>query len=280
MYSLPRTRLLVSVFANMSKLFDTHAHYYDSRFAEETEGADAVLSAVFAGDVDRIVNVGTDLVNSRICLEMAGRYEGMYAAVGIHPSDCRDMDKSAVSDLSRFLEDHRDFSAHKIVAIGEIGLDYYWEPYDKAHQLYFFREQMKLAEKYDLPVVIHDREAHGDCFDVVRDFPNVRGVFHSYSGSAEMARELVKRGWYISFSGVVTFKNANRVREVVQSVPLDRMLIETDCPYLAPHPMRGRMNHSGYLHYTAEGIAQTLGLELDRVIEQTAENAERLFAIQ
>ena len=264
----------------MSKLFDTHAHYYDSRFWKEAEGADAILANVFAADVDRIINVGTNIENSRTCLDMASRYAGMYAAVGIHPSDCAELDESAVADFARFLEEHSDFAAHKIVAIGEIGLDYYWEPYDKAKQAFFFKEQMKLAEKYDLPVAIHDREAHGDCFDVVLKYPNVRGVFHSYSGSVEMARELVKRGWYISFSGVVTFKNANRVREVVQSVPLDRILIETDCPYLAPHPMRGKMNHSGYLHYTAEGIAQTLGLELGRVIEQTAENAERLFAIQ
>lgn len=263
----------------MSKLFDTHAHYYDVRFAEETEGTDAILGEVFAGDVDRIVTVGTDLENSRVCLEMARCYEGMYAAVGIHPSDCRDMDKSAVSDFARFLEEHKDFSAHKIVAIGEIGLDYYWEPYDKAHQMFFFEEQMKLAEKYDLPVIIHDREAHGDCFETVLKFPNVRGVFHSYSGSVEMARELVKRGWYISFSGVASFKNADRVREVVKTIPDDRLLIETDCPYLAPHPMRGKINHSGYLHYTAEAIALARGSTPSELATLTHQNADRLFGL-
>lgn len=270
---------MASAFVKMSKLFDTHAHYYDSRFWEEAEGADAILEQVFAADVDRIVNVGTNPENNRICLEMASRYDGMYAAVGIHPSDCAELDGSAVSSFARFLEEHSDFAAHKIVAIGEIGLDYHWEPYDKAKQAFFFEEQMKLAEKWGLPVVIHDREAHGDCFETVLKFPNVRGIFHSYSGSVEMARELVKRGWYISFSGVASFKNADRVREVVASVPADRLLIETDCPYLAPHPMRGRLNHSGYLHYTAEAIAAVRGVSVDELATLTHQNADRLFGL-
>ena len=262
------------------ELFDSHAHYYDARFEAETEqGADGILREAFASGVRHIVNVGTSLENNEACLAFAKRYDGMYAAVGLHPGDCTPYEREAIAQFRAFLEAHRDFTTHKIVAIGEIGLDYYWEPYDKEHQLYFFREQMKLAEEMDLPVIIHDREAHGDCFDIVREFPNVKGVFHSYSGSAEMARELIKRGWYISFSGVVTFKNANRVREVVKSIPLDRLMIETDCPYLAPHPMRGKLNHSGYLHYTAEGIAETLGVDADAVIRQTTENAKRFFAI-
>ena len=263
------------------KLFDSHAHYFDKRFAAEAEqGAEGVLAEVFAGDVSHIINVGTSLENNEICLAQAKQYDGMYAMVGIHPGDCAPYAKERIAEFREFLLAHRDFKAHKIVAIGEIGLDYYWEPYDKEHQLYFFREQMKLAEEMGLPVAIHDREAHGDCFDVVLEFPNVRGVFHSYSGSAEMARELVKRGWYISFSGVVTFKNASRVREVVKSVPLDRILIETDCPYLAPHPMRGKMNHSGYLHYTAEGIADVFGISVEEVAQKTAENAKKLFDME
>lgn len=261
-------------------LFDSHAHYYDERFEREAEqGADGILREVFAGGVSHIVNVGTCLENNVKCLEMARRYDGMYAAVGIHPSDCGPYGREAMTAFREFLLAHRDFKKHKIVAIGEIGLDYYWEPYDKEHQLFFFREQMKLAEETGLPVIIHDREAHGDCFDVALEFPNVRGVFHSYSGSAEMAKELVRRGWYISFSGVVTFKNATRVREVVKTVPLDRLLIETDCPYLAPHPMRGKLNHSGYLHYTAEGIADVFGLPAEEIAARTAENAKRLFRV-
>ncbi len=260
------------------KLFDSHAHYYDERFKNETEqGADAILSELFAADVGYIVNVGTNNENNPKCLDLAARYEGMYAAVGIHPGDCAAYGREAMDQFRTFLAAHSDFKKHKIVAIGEIGLDYYWEPYDKEHQKFFFREQMKLAEQTGLPVVIHDREAHGDCFDIAIEFPNVRGVFHSYSGSAEMAKELLRHGWYISFSGVVTFKNARKIKEVAEIVPLDRMLIETDCPYLAPHPMRGKLNHSGYLHYTAEGIAEILDVPSETVIRATRENAIRFF---
>lgn len=263
------------------KLFDSHAHYYDERFANETEqGADAILSELFAADIGHIVTVGTSNENNPKCLELAARYEGMYAAVGIHPGDCATYGREAMDELRAFLAAHNDFKKHKIVAIGEIGLDYYWEPYDKEHQQFFFREQMKLAEEVGLPVVIHDREAHGDCFDIAMEFPNVRGVFHSYSGSAEMAKEILKRGWYISFSGVVTFKNARKVKEVAEIVPLGRMLIETDCPYLAPHPMRGKLNHSGYLHYTAEAIAEIKGVSAETVIEQTAKTAKQFFGIE
>ncbi len=261
------------------KLFDSHAHYYDARFAEESAGADVLLDEIFAGDVDKIVNVGTSLENAPICLEMAKKYAGMYAAVGIHPSDCAAYGREALGEFSDFLEKHRDFRTEKIVAIGEIGFDYYWEPFDKEKQRFFFEGQMKLAEKYGLPVIVHDRDAHGDCFETVLRFPQVRGVFHSYSGSAEMARELVKRGWYISFSGVATFKNAARVREVVASVPLDRILIETDCPYLAPHPMRGKLNHSGYLHYTAQAIAEVFGKTVDEIADITHKNADTLFGL-
>lgn len=261
------------------KLFDTHAHYYDSRFQEESEGADVLLKEIFSGDVDRIVNVGTNLANNSICLEMAKRYEGLYAAVGIHPSDCADMPESAIGAFAEFLEKHSDFRTHKIVAIGEIGLDYHFEPFDKEKQKFFFREQMQLAERWGLPVIIHDREAHGDCFDMALSFPHVRGVFHCYSGSAEMARELVKRGWYISFAGPVTYKNADRIREVAASVSADRLLIETDCPYLAPHPMRGKLNHSGYLHHTAEVVASVRGMSTEDLSVLTHQNAERLFGL-
>ncbi len=264
-----------------NQLFDSHAHYYDERFDKETEqGAEALLAALLDSELGYVVNVGTNLENNPKCLELAARFEGAYAAVGIHPGDCAPYGREAMGEFRAFLAAHDDFKKHKIVAIGEIGLDYYWEPYDKEHQQFFFREQMKLAEEVGLPVVIHDREAHGDCFDIAMEFPNVRGVFHSYSGSAEMAKELLKRGWYISFSGVVTFKNARRVKEVAEVVPLDRMLIETDCPYLAPHPMRGKLNHSGYLHYTAQALAQIKGVSAETVIAQTAENAKRFFGME
>jgi len=264
----------------MSQLFDSHAHYFDSRFVEEYEGgADALLPKLFSDNVEYIVNVGTNNENNKICLEMAKKYEKMYAAVGIHPEDCRDYGREELDRFEEFLADHRDFKKEKIVAIGEIGFDYHWEPYDKEHQRIFFEEQMKLAEKYGLPVIIHDREAHGDCFDVACKFKNVKGVFHSYSGSAEMACELVKRGWYISFSGVVTFKNASRVKEVAASIPLDRLLVETDAPYLAPHPMRGKLNHSGLMRYTVETLSELFGESFDDMCEILSNNAKKLFNI-
>jgi TatD DNase family protein len=168
---------------------------------------------------------------------------------------------------------------NKIVALGEIGLDYYWTPFDKALQAECFERQLLMAEEFDIPVVIHDREAHGDCFEAVLKHPRVRGVFHSYSGSAEMAKELIKRGWYISFSGVVSFKNAAKVKEVALVVPDDRMLIETDAPYLAPHPFRGKLNHSGRLLYTATALADARGVSVESVAGLTRDNAMRLFNI-
>ena len=264
-----------------NKLFDSHAHYYDGRFNEVEGGVDALLNSLFESTVGGIVNVGTDLENAKSVIESAARFENMYAAVGIHPSDgqaYRDI-PAAMAELRAILGDAENRRAKKIVALGEIGLDYHWEDTDKPHQAVFFEEQLKLAEELGLPVIIHDREAHGDCFDAVCAHPNVRGVFHSYSGSAEMAKDLVRRGWYISFSGVVTFKNAPKVREAVEAVPLDRILIETDCPYLAPVPHRGQMNHSGLMKYTAQEIAQIKKISFDEVLRVTTENAKKLFDI-
>jgi TatD DNase family protein len=168
---------------------------------------------------------------------------------------------------------------NKGVAVGEIGLDYYWEPFDSEKQKRYFCAQMELAQELRLPVVIHDREAHGDCFDIVCRYPNVTGVFHSYSGSPEMAIELVKRGWYISFSGTISFTNARRVREVASVLPHDRVLIETDAPYLTPHPHRGKRNDSGYLSYTCKALADVWGMEEDDVARITYQNAATLFGI-
>ena len=265
----------------MHKFFDSHAHYYDSRFEEEGEGAAALLAALFAGSVGTVVNIGTDIENSKVCIAEAAKYEGMYCTVGIHPTDGQgyaDPD-AALAELESLLGTPESRRKEKIVALGEIGLDYHYDDTDKARQAYLFEEQLKMAARHGLPVVIHDREAHGDCFDAVCRYPEVQGIFHSYSGSAEMARDLVRRGWYISFSGVVTFKNAPRVREAVEAVPLDRLLIETDAPYLAPVPHRGKINHSGYLIHTAEAIAAVKGIDTDAVIRLTADNAKRLFGI-
>ncbi|MBQ4327876.1 MAG: TatD family hydrolase [Clostridia bacterium] len=261
------------------KLFDSHAHYYDERFEQEVDGgADAVLSSVFLGHVAKIVNVGTCNENSARCIEQAARYEGMYAAVGIHPSDCRfytDVERE-LAILEQTLSDR---ASKKIVALGEIGLDYHYENTDRAKQAAFFEAQLEMAERLDLPVIIHDREAHGDCMDTVRRHRGVRGVFHSFSGSAEMAKELVKLGWYISFSGVVTFKNAAKVKEAAAAVPLDRLMIETDCPYLAPHPHRGEINHSGLIHLTCEALADIHSMKIEEMAEITYGNSCNFFGI-
>lgn len=267
------------------RIFDTHAHYFDRRFENEVEGgADAILSAIMPEPVERIVNVGTNCQNSRRAVEQAARYAGMYAAVGIHPEDCHflpDAD-AALTELREILGDAESRRRDKIVAVGEIGLDYHWQQYgdipmDKGKQAYFFDAQMELAHELDLPVIIHDREAHGDCFETVLRHPEVRGVFHSYSGSAEMARELVRRGWYLSFSGTLTFKNAERVRAAAAVVPRDRLLIETDAPYLAPHPHRGKLNHSGLLVHSLEILAQLWSCTPEEAAQITAQNAETLF---
>ena len=262
----------------MARLFDSHAHYIDDRFAELDGGVDGLLTSLFSGEVGNIINVATNIADAAPTLAMAARYEQMYAAVGIHPEDAQkspDLDADLAA-LERLISQRQE---HKIVALGEIGFDYYWQPVDKAVQAYAFEEQMKMALRHDVPVVIHDREAHGDCFDMICRFPQVRGVFHSYSGSAEMARELVKRGWYISFSGVVTFKNAQRVRSVAETIPADRLLIETDAPYLAPHPHRGKLNHSGLMVHTATTLAELHGMSYEDMAELTRNNAKRLFRL-
>ncbi len=270
----------------MEHIFDTHAHYFDKKFETVEGGADAILQEVFANGVAGIVNVGTNLQNAREVIEQASRYQKMYAAVGIHPEDCHFITdpEAALSELSLLLENAEKRKVNKIVALGEIGLDYHWQSYDngripmnKELQAFFFDKQMELAEKLSLPVIIHDREAHGDCFETVMRHPNVRGVFHSYSGSAEMAHELCRRGWYISFSGTLTFTNAARVREAAAAVPRDKLLIETDAPYLAPHPMRGKLNHSGYLNFVLEALAQIWGCSPTDAAEQTYQNAIAFF---
>ncbi len=265
----------------MQPLFDTHAHYNDSRFASEYEGgAERLLRTLFASDVKYIVNVGTNYHTSEEVIAQAAQYEGMYAAVGIHPTDsrdCTDID-AEMERLEQLLREHR---AKKIVAVGEIGFDYYWKPIFREQQAEYFRRQMELAEKYGLPVSIHDRDAHGDTVDMIRAFPGVTGILHSCSVSAETVRDVCRTGkWYVSFSGTVTFKNAVRVREAAAAVPEDRLLVETDCPYLAPHPHRGELNHSGLMHYTVETLANVKGLSLEKMREIFFENAKRVFHLQ
>lgn len=255
----------------MERFFDTHAHYTDEKLA----GNFALTDELFASDICGIICVATDNDDAKKCIATAARYPHMYASAGIHPSECMRF-PSLGDEIERLRLLCRE---KKVVAIGEIGLDYHYDFSEKDVQLRFFEAQMKLAEELSMPVIIHDREAHADVFDMVRAHPSVRGVIHSYSGSAEMAREYIKRGWYLSFSGVVTFSNAAKTHEAAKATPLERLLIETDAPYLAPVPMRGKMNHSGYIRYTAEKIAELHDVDIETVARITEENAKKLFAI-
>ena len=262
----------------MMKLFDSHAHYFDARFFSDEcpVGGDELLSRLFSeGEVEYILNVGTDVPTSLAAVAQATRYAGMYAAAGVHPSDAMryaDMD----GELAK-LETILRAKDNKVVALGEIGLDYHYPETDKKRQADWFFAQLELARKLDIPVIIHDREAHGDCFDAICATKGVRGVFHSYSGSEEMAKDLIRRGFYISFSGTVTFKNATKIAAVAAQMPKDRVLIETDAPYLAPHPFRGQLNHSGFVRYTAEKLGELWGVSAEEAAAITNENARRLF---
>ena len=261
--------------------FDSHAHYYDERFngEENPYGADALVSLLFERGLLGAINVSASYPAALKVIEQAKRYDRLYAAVGVHPEELVADGLSYVEQIEKIRSLAKSASENKIVAIGEIGLDYYWRQDNKDEQRDCFERQLSLAEELSLPVIIHDREAHGDCFETVLRYPNVKGVFHSYSGSAEMATELVKRGWYISFSGVVSFKNAAKIKAVAACVPDDRILIETDAPYLAPHPFRGKINHSGRLFYTASALALERGVDVKTISELTYSNARALFGI-
>jgi len=253
-------------------MFDSHAHYNDRRFDEDRDEtiADAMNYCKY------IMNVGTNVESSRVCIEYAEKYDGFYASAGIHPHDTDE-----AGDEEKALDDLREMLRHeKVKAIGEIGLDFHYDFSPRDIQRHWFDLQMKLADETGYPVIIHDREAHGECVDMVRKYPNVRGVFHCFSGSAETARELVSMGWYISFSGSVTFKNAERLAQAMLAVPNDRLLIETDCPYLAPVPMRSKRNYSGYMRHTAEFIALRRDMDLKELCDITRENAKKFYGIE
>ena len=250
--------------------FDSHAHLDDARFDGERE---EIIAALKDYDVGLILNIGCDLPSSERSVELAERYGFVYAAVGSHPDDADHVD-------GKLLDRYRALAAHpKVKAIGEIGLDYHYEDVPRAQQIIAFEQQLELAEALKLPVVVHEREAHGDAMDIIRRHPDVRGVFHCFSGSKEMALWLVERGWYIGFTGVLTFKNARKAVEAAQALPLDRILIETDCPYMAPEPYRGRRNDSRYVPLVAKKLAELRGLTPEEAGAQTTENARRLFGI-
>ena len=252
--------------------FDTHAHYDDHAFDADRE---ELLAGLPGRGVGLVVNPGCNLTSSRKAVEYAERFPHVYAAVGCHPSDAADFgpdELEALRELAR---------RPKVVAIGEVGLDYYWDDY-APHQVQqqVLSAQFELARVLDLPIIFHDREAHADSLAMVRRYPDVRGVFHCYSGSLEEAKILVKLGWMLSFTGSITFKNARKAPEVIRWLPLDRIMIETDSPYLAPVPHRGKRNDTGYVPLVAEKIAELKGLTVEEVARATTENGKRFFGIR
>ena len=251
--------------------FDTHAHYDAEQFDADR---DQVLSALPDAGVVLAVDPGCDLPSSRAALALAERYDFLYAAVGYHPENCAPYREEDLDQI-RAMAQHP-----KCVAVGEIGLDYYWaENPPRALQQRVFRDQLALAAELDLPVIVHDREAHGDSLAIVKEFPAVRGVFHCFSGSAEMAKELVKLGWMISFTGVLTYKNARKALEAASAVPLDRLMLETDSPYMAPVPRRGQRNDSRNLVYICGKLAELKGVSPEECARITLENGKRFFHI-
>lgn len=254
-------------------IFDTHAHYNDEIYSdsERTE----IIEYVFANGVKFILNAGTNIQTIKESIELAEKYEGIYAGAGFYPHDCINIkdDKSALDQLESFL-DHE-----KVVSVAEIGLDYHYDDTPRDIQKKWFEYQLDLAEQKNMPVCIHDREAHGDVVETLKRHKNVKGMLHSFSGSRETAEELLKLGWMISVSGVVTFKNAQKIVEVVEMLPLEMMLIETDTPYLSPVPHRGTKNHSANLWHTAEKIAEIKRMTTEQIIDITRKNACRLFGI-
>lgn len=252
-------------------LFDTHAHYDDEAFDEDRE---ALLASMPEHGVGLIVNPGCDVPSSRKAVQLAHQFPHVYAAVGIHPENAKDWRMEDVEELARLAADDR------VRAIGEIGLDYYWKDCcPPEEQKAAFRAQMELAQQVKLPVIIHDREAHADCLTIVREYPNVTGVFHCFSGSLETAQELLALGYSISFTGVITFKNEKKSQKIIPNIPHDRLMIETDSPYLAPVPYRGKRNSSLYVGQVAERVAALWNMQRAEVERITMENGRRFFGI-
>ena len=253
----------------MLGIFDVHAHYDDEKFDADRE---EVLSSMAEKNVICIVNAGTDIETSRKTLNYCEKYDFMYGAVGIHP-ECAD------KLPQNYLKEIENMAMHeKAVAIGEIGLDYYWDGVPRDIQKKVFTEQLELAYKLSMPVVIHDRDAHGDTMEILRKY-KPKGIMHCFSGSVEMCREIVNLGMSISLGGVVTFKNARHSVEVAKYIPLDRLMLETDAPYLAPVPFRGKRCDSSMIMMTAERIAEIKGISVEELLKITAENACRMYGI-
>ncbi|MBK1811676.1 TatD family hydrolase [Clostridium sp. YIM B02505] len=252
-------------------IFDTHAHYDDKSFDDDRE---KVIADIKNNGVIGVLNCGSSLYGAEMSVKLSEQYDIFYAAVGIHPENANEFNEGSFEKIKELAKNK------KVKAIGEIGLDYYWEENPPREvQKSVFRAHMKLAEELGLPVVIHDREAHGDTLEIMKEFTNVKGIVHCFSGSVEFAKECLKLGYYIGFTGVVTFKNAKKILEVANEVPLDRMLVETDCPYMAPVPFRGKRNQSDYIRYIVEKLSEIKGLEPKEINDQFIKNIKQLLKL-
>lgn len=253
-------------------LFDTHAHYDDTKFNEDRY---EVIKRAHESGVSYILNASSSAASNAESIKLARRFDFVFASIGIHPHNVNEITENTLADLTGYA------SEKKVVAVGEIGLDYYYDFAPKEVQKRWFAEQISLAKNLNLPIIVHNRDAHEDSVNIIKseNAKAVGGVFHCFSGSVEMAKELLKNDFYISVAGPVTFKNAKKLIEVVEFVPADRLLIETDCPYLTPEPYRGKRNDSGYMRLVAEKIAEIKGVAFEEVARITTENAKRLFRI-
>lgn len=252
-------------------LFDTHAHFDDEQFDADR---DEVLKSLKSYGVGNIVNIGSSMKTSRTSVALAEKYDFVYAAVGVHPSETGELCETDIDELKRLAANP------KVRAIGEIGLDYHYpDDVEPSIQKKWFVRQLELAKELNMPVVIHDRESKGECLEILKEHKISNGVVHCFSGSAETAREILKLGMMISFTGVLTFKNAKKAIAACAAVPLDRLMIETDCPYMSPEPYRGRRNFSGYVEFVARKMAEIKGVSYDELVNITERNAKRFYGI-
>jgi len=248
-------------------IFDTHSHYDDRKFNPDRE---VILNSLQSQGISLVVSCGCDIETTQYNFDLAQQYDYMYFAAGFHPENLEGATLDDLKIIEKFAKNK------KCAAIGEIGLDYHWMSSTKEKQKEFFEAQIELAKKLDMPVIVHDREAHGDTLDILKR-TKPKGVVHCFSGSKEMAREVIKLGMYIGLNGVITFNNARKSLEVAKEIPIERLVLETDCPYLAPVPMRGKINNSSYIPYIAEKIGTLLGIDTQELLDITNENAKRLY---
>lgn len=254
----------------MRGIFDTHAHFDDEQFEEDR---DTLLSSLSEKGVELVMNCATNPQSIKTTLALANKYDFIYAAVGLHPEDLNPLSEADLETVK-----NAALSEKKVKSIGEIGLDYYWKEVPREKQLYFFEKQILLAKELNLPIIVHDREAHEDTYNLLLKH-KPKGVLHCFSGSAESAKEILKIGMYIGIGGALTFKNAKKILKVAEQVPLDRILLETDCPYMAPVPCRGKRNDSSLIVYVAERLAEIKGVTAAEVIDACNENGRKLFNI-